>query len=40
MAEYPGNHPGSGCGISGFTSRERAARFLYRYHKPQPSGRT
>ncbi|MGX1915979.1 hypothetical protein ACWIID_45460 [Streptomyces phaeochromogenes] len=40
VAEYPGNHPGNGGGIPGFTSREWAARFLYRYHKPQSSGRT
>ncbi|GAA2917587.1 hypothetical protein GCM10010478_16790 [Streptomyces erythrogriseus] len=40
VAEYPGNHPGSGGGIPGFASRKWAARFLYRYRKPQPSGRT
>ncbi|WP_225079786.1 hypothetical protein [Streptomyces sp. CoT10] len=40
VAEYPGKRPGSGGGIPGFTSREWAARFLYRYRKPQPSGRT
>ncbi|MFJ3311114.1 hypothetical protein ACIPSA_51020 [Streptomyces sp. NPDC086549] len=40
VAEYPGHRPGSGGGIPGFASREWAARFLYRYRKPQPSGRT
>ncbi|MFF1745867.1 hypothetical protein [Streptomyces mirabilis] len=35
VAEYPGTHPG----IPGFASRHMAARFLYRYRKPQPSGR-
>ncbi|MBJ6628724.1 hypothetical protein [Streptomyces sp. I4(2020)] len=40
VAEYPGDRPGSGGGIPGFASREWAARFLYRYRKPQPSGRT
>lgn len=40
VAEYPGNRPGSGGGIPGFASREWAARFLYRYRKPQLSGRT
>ncbi|WP_455362333.1 hypothetical protein [Streptomyces sp. SYSU K21746] len=39
VAEYPGNRPGSGGGIPGFTSRMWASRFLYRYRKPQPSGR-
>lgn len=39
VAEYPGNRPGSGGGIPGFTSRMWAARFLYRYRKPEPSGR-
>lgn len=39
VAEYPGDHPGSGGGIPGFASREWAARFLYRYRKPQPSAR-
>ncbi|MET7693836.1 hypothetical protein ABZT06_38715 [Streptomyces sp. NPDC005483] len=39
VAEYPGNHPGSGGGIPGFASREWAARFLYRYRKPESSGR-
>ncbi|MGW7410186.1 hypothetical protein ACWGI9_42045 [Streptomyces sp. NPDC054833] len=39
VAEYPGDRPGSG-GVPGFASREWAARFLYRYRKPQPSGRT
>ncbi|WP_328743714.1 hypothetical protein OHT57_47030 [Streptomyces sp. NBC_00285] len=38
VAEFPGNRPGSG-GIPGFTSRTWAARFLYRYCKPEPSGR-
>ncbi|MFC8094708.1 hypothetical protein [Streptomyces sp. NPDC057301] len=36
---YPGNRPGSGGGIPGFTSRTWAARFHYPYRKPQPSGR-
>ncbi len=36
----PGNRPGIGGGIPGFASRDWAARFLYRYRKPQPSGRT
>ncbi len=40
VAEYPGNRPGSGGGIPEFASRKWAARFLYRYRKPQPSGRT
>ncbi|MFE6098284.1 hypothetical protein ACFQ7M_41010 [Streptomyces massasporeus] len=39
VAEHPGNRPGSGGGIPGFTSREWAARFLYRYRKPEPSRR-
>ncbi|MEU6511055.1 hypothetical protein [Streptomyces sp. NPDC046942] len=39
VAEYPGDYPGSGGGIPGFASRTWAARFLHRYHKPQPSGR-
>ncbi|WP_371647769.1 MULTISPECIES: hypothetical protein [unclassified Streptomyces] len=39
VAEYPASHPGNGGGIPGFASREWAARFLYRYHKPRPSGR-
>ncbi|MFF8848278.1 hypothetical protein ACF08N_37450 [Streptomyces sp. NPDC015127] len=39
VAEYPGDRPGSGGGIPGFASRGWAARFLYRYRKPQPSGR-
>ncbi|MFJ4648154.1 hypothetical protein ACIP6Q_32130 [Streptomyces bobili] len=39
VAEFPGNRPGSGGGIPGFTSRTWAARFLYRYRKPEPSGR-
>ncbi|OIJ93235.1 hypothetical protein BIV25_25985 [Streptomyces sp. MUSC 14] len=39
VAEYPGNAPGSGGGIPGFASRTWAARFLYRYRKPQPSDR-
>jgi hypothetical protein len=34
----PRNRPGSG-GIPGFTSRTWAARFLYRYRKPEPSRR-
>ncbi|MDQ0491268.1 hypothetical protein QO019_006165 [Streptomyces thermodiastaticus] len=40
VAEYPGNRPSSGGGIPEFASRKWAARFLYRYRKPQPSGRT
>ncbi|QDN74546.1 hypothetical protein OHB25_58820 [Streptomyces mirabilis] len=40
VAEYPGHTPGNGGGIAGFASREQAARFLYRFCKPQPSGRT
>ncbi|WP_217236417.1 hypothetical protein [Streptomyces sp. AC555_RSS877] len=39
VAEYPGDRPGSGIRIPGFASREWAARFLYRYRKPEPSGR-
>ena len=39
VAEYPGNKPGNGGGIPGFASREWAARFLYRYNKPESSGR-
>ncbi|MEV7952969.1 hypothetical protein [Streptomyces sp. NPDC088141] len=38
-AEYPGNRPGSGGGIPGFGSRKWAALFLYRYNKPESSGR-
>jgi hypothetical protein len=40
VAEYPGSRPGSGGGIPRFASRHMAARFLYRFCKPQPSGRT
>ncbi|MEU0047264.1 hypothetical protein ACWEV9_32725 [Streptomyces albogriseolus] len=39
VAQYPGSRPGDGGGIPGFTGRMWAARFLYRYHKPEPSGR-
>ncbi|MGW1290955.1 hypothetical protein ACWD4N_47290 [Streptomyces sp. NPDC002586] len=39
VAEFPGNRPGSGGGIPGFASRTWAARFLYRYRRPEPSGR-
>ena len=39
VAEYPGTRPGCGAGICGFAKREWAARFLYRYRKPEPSGR-
>ncbi|MFJ8142626.1 hypothetical protein [Streptomyces sp. NPDC096013] len=37
VAEYPGDRPGGG--IPGFAGREWAARFLYRYRQPEPSGR-
>ncbi|MFF8932245.1 hypothetical protein ACF1AO_33835 [Streptomyces longwoodensis] len=39
VAEFPGSLPGSGGGVPGFASREWAARFLYRYRRPEPSGR-
>ncbi|MFE9024390.1 hypothetical protein ACFYNL_38400 [Streptomyces sp. NPDC007808] len=39
VAEHPGSRPGTGGGIPGSAGREWAARFLYRYRKPEPSGR-
>ncbi|UQA91356.1 hypothetical protein [Streptomyces halobius] len=32
-------HPCNGGGIPGFASRKMAAYFVYRYNKPEPSGR-
>lgn len=40
VAEFPGDHPGSGGGVPGFASRTWAAQFLHRYNKPVETGRT